>query len=426
MAEEKNREEEEFSFVKEKIKRQRFYQNKTFRKVVFHLVLAVVCGITACFVFVISYPWMEERFQKEERQQISLPREEEEEEPVQVPQEPEPPQEPIVITESVELELEDYRKLYTKLKSMADECGKSLVTVTAASNDTDWFNETYESREQTSGLLVGNNGVELLVLTIYSRVQSADRLQVTLASHTSIDAVLKNYDTVTDLAVLSVNLADLPEGTLDQIEMADLGGSSRNMRAGELVIAAGSPAGMSGSVLYGNLVSSGYTVSVIDGEYELLLTDMPGASESSGVLLNLEGQIVGIIQQGYQGPGSRDTLAAYGISDMKDVIEHLSNSQDLVYIGILGTDVTEETAAAQELPEGVYVTGVEMNSPAMDAGIQQGDVIIEINGQPITGISEIQEMLLKFSREQVIQVLVMRLGKEGYKEIPFSVTLDQL
>lgn len=426
MAEEKNREEEEFSFVKEKIKRQRFYQNKTFRKVVFHLVLAVVCGITACFVFVISYPWMEERFQKEERQQISLPREEEEEEPVQVPQEPEPPQEPIVITESVELELEDYRKLYTKLKSMADDCAKSLVTVTAASNDTDWFNETYESREQTSGLLVGNNGVELLVLTIYSRVQSADRLQVTLASHTSIDAVLKNYDTVTDLAVLSVNLADLPEGTLDQIEMADLGGSSRNMRAGELVIAAGSPAGVSGSVLYGNLVSSGYTVSVIDGEYELLLTDMPKASESSGVLLNLEGQIVGIIQQGYQGPGSRDTLTAYGISDMKDVIEHLSNSQDLVYIGILGTDVTEETAAAQELPEGVYVTGVEMNSPAMDAGIQQGDVIIEINGQPITGISEIQEMLLKFSREQVIQVLVMRLGKEGYKEIPFSVTLDQL
>ncbi len=425
MAEEKNREEEEFSFVKEKIKRQRFYQNKTFRKVVFQLILAAACGITACFVFVISRPWMEERFQKEERQEISLPREEEEEEPVSAPQEPEPPQEPLIITESVELELEDYRKLYGKLKGVADECAKSLVTVTAASNDTDWFNETYESREQTSGILVGNNGVELLVLTIYSRVQSADRLQVTLASHTSFDAVLKNYDTVTDLAVLSVNLADLPEGTLDQLQMANLGGS-RNMRPGELVIAVGSPAGVSGSVLYGNLVSAGYSVSVIDGEYELLLTDMPKASESSGVLVNLDGEIVGIIQQSYQGPGSRDTLTAYGISDVKDVIEHLSNSQDLVYIGIMGADVTQETAEVQSLPTGVYITGVEMNSPAMDAGIQQGDVITEINGQTITGISEIQEMLLKFSREQVIQVLVMRLGKEGYKEIPCSVTLDQL
>ena len=425
MAEEKNREEEEFSFVKEKIKRQRFYQNKTFRKVVFQLILAAACGITACFVFVISRPWMEERFQKEERQEISLPRDEEEEEPVSASQEPEPPQEPVIITESVELELEDYRKLYGKLKGVADECAKSLVTVTAASNDMDWFNETYESREQTSGILVGNNGVELLVLTIYSRVQSADQLQVTLASHTSFDAVLKNYDTVTDLAVLSVNLADLPEGTLDQLQMANLGGS-RNMRPGELVIAVGSPAGVSGSVLYGNLVSAGYSVSVIDGEYELLLTDMPKASESSGVLVNLDGEIVGIIQQSCQGPGSRDTLTAYGISDVKDVIEHLSNSQDLVYIGIMGADVTQETAEVQSLPTGVYITSVEMNSPAMDAGLQQGDVITEINGQTITGISEIQEMLLKFSREQVIQVLVMRLGKEGYKEIPCSVTLDQL
>ena len=425
MAEEKNREEEEFSFVKEKIKRQRFYQNKTFRKVVFQLILAAACGIMACFVFVISRPWMEERFQKEERQEISLPRDEEEEEPVSAPQEPEPLQEPVIITESVELELEDYRKLYGKLKGVADECAKSLVTVTAASNDMDWFNETYESREQTSGILVGNNGVELLVLTIYSRVQSADQLQVTLASHTSFDAVLKNYDTVTDLAVLSVNLADLPEGTLDQLQMANLGGS-RNMRPGELVIAVGSPAGVSGSVLYGNLVSAGYSVSVIDGEYELLLTDMPKASESSGVLVNLDGEIVGIIQQSCQGPGSRDTLTAYGISDVKDVIEHLSNSQDLVYIGIMGADVTQETAEVQSLPTGVYITSVEMNSPAMDAGLQQGDVITEINGQTITGISEIQEMLLKFSREQVIQVLVMRLGKEGYKEIPCSVTLDQL
>ena len=225
--------------------------------------------------------------------------------------------------------------------------------------------------------------------------------------------------------MLSVNLADLPEGTLDQLQMANLGGS-RNMRPGELVIAVGSPAGVSGSVLYGNLVSAGYSVSVIDGEYELLLTDMPKASESSGVLVNLDGEIVGIIQQSCQGPGSRDTLTAYGISDVKDVIEHLSNSQDLVYIGIMGADVTQETAEVQSLPTGVYITSVEMNSPAMDAGLQQGDVITEINGQTITGISEIQEMLLKFSREQVIQVLVMRLGKEGYKEIHCSVTLDQL
>lgn len=422
MAEEKHQE-EEFAFVKEKIKRQRFYQNKTFRKVVFHVILAAVCGVIACFTFVVCRPFMEERFQKEERTEISFPKEEEEE-PI-VPQEPSVPQEPIVITETRELELEDYKKLYNKLKGVADECAKSLVTVTATGSDTDWFNETYESREQASGLLVGNNGVELLVLTTYSRVKSADQLQVTLVNHDSVDAVLKNYDTVTDLAVLSVNLADVPEGAMEQVQLANLG-SSRNMRAGDLVIAVGSPAGISGSVLYGNLVSSSYPVSVIDGEYDLLLTDMWKASESSGVLVNPEGEIVGLIEQEYRGPGGNDSLTAYGISGVKDVIEHLSNSQDLVYIGIMGTDVTEEIAEEQTIPTGVYVTSVEMNSPAMDAGIQQGDVITEISGQTITSISEIQEMLLKFSKEQVIQVHVMRLGKEGYKEIPCSVTLNRL
>lgn len=423
MAEEKKHEEEEFSFVKEKIKPQRFYQNKTFRKVAAQLLLAVVCGLTACFVFVISLPWMEERFHKEERTQISFPKEEEEE--LQTPPEPVKTQEPIVITETQELELEDYQKLYEKLREVADTCGKSLVTVTAASSDTDWFNETYESREQTSGLLVGNNGVELLVLTVYSRVQTADQLQVTLADYTSVDAVLKNYDMVTDLAVLSVNLADIPEETMERIQMADLG-SSRNMRAGETVIAVGSPAGVSGSIIYGRLVSSGYTVSVIDGEYDLLLTDMFQASEGSGVLVNLEGKIVGLIEGKYQGPGSRDMLTAYGISEVKEVIEHLSNSQDLVYIGITGADVTEERSQAQSIPVGVYVTGVEMNSPAMDAGIQQGDVITEISGQPIQYVTEIQEMILKFSQDQVIQVRVMRLGKEGYKEITSSVTLKRM
>lgn len=423
MAEEKNRE-EEFSFVKEKIKPQRFYQNKTFRKIMLQLILAAVCGLTACFVFVISLPWMEERFHKEERTEISFPKEEEEEDPP--PQEPEKtPEQPIVITETQELELEDYQKLYTKLRSVADACTKSLVTVTAASSDTDWFNETYESRKQSSGLLVGNNGVELLILTVYSRVEAADRLQVTLVDHSSVDAVLKNYDTVTDLAVLSVNLADISEDTMAQIQMADLG-SSRNMRAGEMVIAVGSPAGVTGSIVYGSLVSSGYTVSVIDGEYDLLLTDMPRAMESSGVLVDLDGRIVGLIENEYQGPSGGNLLTAYGISGVKSVIEHLSNSQDLVYIGIMGADVTEERSEAQSIPVGVYVTGVEMNSPAMDAGIQQGDVITEISGQTIQSVSEIQEMLLKFSRDQVIQVRVMRLGKEGYKEIPCSVTLKRL
>ena len=424
MAEEKRREEQEFSFVKEKIKKQPFYQNKTLRRAALQLIFSVVCGAVACFVFVIVHPWMERTFGEQEMTEITIPQEEEEETVTEHQEETED-EEPVVITEPRELEVEDYADLYTKLKEVADTAGKSLVTVTASSSGTDWFNETYESRRELSGLLVGNNGVELLILAPYSQVEGADTLQAAFADGSTLAAVLKNYDSVTDLAVLSVNLADVEEDTLESIRMAELG-SSKSLKAGEPVIAVGSPAGIAGSVKYGNLVASGYKVSVIDGEYGLLITDMERSEKGSGVLLNLSGQVIGLLEDSYLNSSNEGALTAYAISDMKDIIEHLSNSQDLVYMGIHGTDVTEEISEAQGIPAGVYVTGMEADSPAMNSGIQAGDIITEINGKTITSLSQIREMLLKFSREQVIQVVVMRQGKDGYKEIECSVTLNVL
>ena len=424
MAEEKRREEQEFSFVKEKIKKQPFYQNKTLRRAALQLIFSVVCGAVACFVFVIVHPWMERTFGEQEMTEITIPQEEEEE-TVTEPQEETEDEEPVVITEPRELEVEDYADLYTKLKEVADTAGKSLVTVTASRSGTDWFNETYESRRELSGLLVGNNGVELLILAPYSQVEGADTLQAAFADGSTLAAVLTNYDSVTDLAVLSVNLADVEEDTLESIRMAELG-SSKSLKAGEPVIAVGSPAGIAGSVKYGNLVASGYKVSVIDGEYNLLITDMERSEKGSGVLLNLSGQVIGLLEDSYLNSSNEGALTAYAISDMKDIIEHLSNSQDLVYMGIHGTDVTEEISEAQGIPAGVYVTGMEADSPAMNSGIQAGDIITEINGKTITSLSKIREMLLKFSREQVIQVVVMRQGKDGYKEIECSVTLNVL
>ena len=423
MAEEKRREEQEFSFVKEKIKKQPFYQNKTLRRAGLQILFSVFCGIVACFVFVLVHPWMEQTFEKQQVTEITIPQEEDPDTESEAEEEQGSSQEPVVITEPQELEAEDYAVLYSKLKKVADMANSSLVTVTASSSDTDWFNETYESRRQISGLLVGNNGVEILILAPWSQVDGADKLQATIVDGPRLHAAFNNHDKVTDLAVLSVNLADIAEDTLSDIHIADLG-SSRSLKAGELVIAVGSPAGIAGSVKYGNLVSAGYKESVIDGSYGLLITDMERSREGSGVLLNLSGQVIGLIEDTYLHSANENVLTAYAISDMKEIIEHLSNSQDLVYMGIHGSDVTESTAALHDIPEGVYVAGVEPDSPAMNGGIQAGDVITGINGREISSLSQIQEMLLKFSREQVIRVVVMRQGKDGYKEIECSVTVD--
>jgi len=420
MTEDKRREEEEFSFVKEKIKHQPMRQHKWFRRVIFSMALSVLCGVIACFVFVKVYPWMEQKFGKEELEEITIPQEEEE------PQEEIPvvePQDPIVITETQELELEDYKKLYRKLRGVAAESRKSLVTVTVANSDTDWFNEIYESKNQVSGMLVGNNGVELLILTTYSEVASADSLQVTFVDDVTQNAVLKNYDRITDLAVISVNLADIPEETQKNIKTAELG-SSRGMMPGEPIIAVGSPAGVIGSVLYGNLSVANYKTSVVDGEYTLMITDMARTADGSGVLVDLDGRVVGLLENKYLNSSNRSMLTAYGISDLKSVIEHLSNNKRKVYLGITGADVDAQISEAQGTPMGVYVTGVELDSPAMDAGIQAGDIVRIISGQVITSMTDIQDLLLKFSQEQTIEIVVVRQGREGYQEITCKVVLE--
>ena len=114
------------------------------------------------------------------------------------------------------------------------------------------------------------------------------------------------------------------------------------------------------------------------------------------------------------------------ISDLKAVIEHLCNNQDIVYLGITGMNVTKEVQEEQNLPEGVYVTGVEMDSPAMTAGIQSGDIIVDISGQEVKSLDQIQELLLNFSVDQNISIKVMRQGKEGLTEIVYSVGLSAL
>lgn len=436
MAEEKKTGQDEFQFVQEKIKRPLLRQNRTLRKIGLTIVLAVLFGAVACVTFVLVYPLVQERFGEDPVREINIPKDEDpaeevgeqekSEEPAAPPvQEPAPPQEPIVITETVEMELEDYTHLMGKMRSASLEAMKSMVTVTAGSSDMDWFNETYESERNVSGLIVDDNGVEELILTTYSDISGADQLRVTFADSKVVEAALKKYDPVTDLAILSVNLGDLEESTLKQIRTVTWG-NSRTLRPGEAVIALGSPVGIPGSLLFGNLTAVSYHASAVDGEYQLLLVDQLRSAHSNGVLINLKGEVVGWLQDTYLHSYNPEVLTAYGISDLKGVIEHLSNNQDIVYLGIRGADVTEEVQEELGLPEGVYITSVEMDSPAMTAGIQGGDVIVDISGQEVKSLSEMQELLLNFSEDQVITVKVMRQGKEGMKEIMCSVGLSAL
>lgn len=416
---------EEFSFMNEKIKDKPFYKKKWVQVLTAVVGLAVLSAGISCAVFMKMYQLMEEKRAQDAIQNIEIPQDSAEESDLPETDTQEQVQTaPETIVVENELTLDDYGLLFSELRGIAKEVRKSVVTVTALNNDVDWFNEAYESRGQATGMIIGDNGVELLILTKYSKIKNCDGMQVTFVDDTVVSAALKKYDVTTGLAVIGVNLSDISEETSGKIEKATLGNSVR-LEAGTPVLAIGRADGNEDSLKIGTLTSVNNHQSVVDAEYTILVTDMVKNEGADGVLVNIKGEVIGIIQEKYLSENRQNVLSAYGISDIKSLLEHLSNNQDVTYLGVKGVSVTAD-AQSSGVPAGVYVTEVAMDSPAMLGGIQNGDVLQAINGQKITSMTELFDVLLRLSSKQNISLEGQRLTKDGYKKINYQTALSVL
>ena len=214
----------------------------------------------------------------------------------------------------------------------------------------------------------------------------------------------------------------LSDSTKNRVTVAELG-SSAVVSQGDTMIALGSPFGYAGAMGFGVAASSKNTILNPDGEYRLICTDISGAGNGTGALVNINGEIVGMIDQSISEEDSMNLVTGYGISDLKSVIELLSNGTQVPYLGITGVTVTEEIAERQGIPVGVYVQEVQADSPAMAAGIQSGDVIDGIGKEKIMTLSAYHTMLLKQEAGSAIKLQGMRKGADGYVAIDYNVTV---
>ena len=416
---------EEFSFMNEKIKDKPFYKKKWVKILASTVVLAVIFGLIASAVFSKVSDWIENKKEQEAMKDIEIPQDTAEDSaaPEVTDSETEPSVSETIVVDP-QITMEDYMVLYASFRGLAKDVQKSLVTVTALNNDVDWFNEEYQNLGQCSGMIVGDNGVELLVLTKYSAIESCDGINVTFIDDTIVNAVLKKYDVTTDLAVISINLTDISDNTKAKIVKATLGNSIR-LEAGTPVLAIGRADGSEDSMKVGTLTSTHNKQSVVDAEYTILVTDMMKNAGADGILINLNGEVIGIMQEQHLSSNMENVLTAYGISDIKSLLEHLSNNQDIAYLGIKGISVTNE-ALKSGVPSGVYVTEVQIDSPAMKGGIQSGDVIQAINGQKVLSMFELSDVLSRLSNRQNITLEVRRLTRDGYKKTNYQTSLSVL
>ena len=469
----------EITFLQEKIKERPVNRKKLARRTAITVVMAMVFGLVACVTFLLLEPVINKMIYPEEKAEIvRFPEEEQEvspedmaadEEELQIIREEEenqensgeePPEqessdveeggapegeggeevsgeetagettgteEELSPEEAAEvMSLENYQAVYDALGELRREVEKSIVSVTTVTSDVNWINDTLENTGVASGLIVADNGKELLILVGYSGLEDADSISVAFGEEQK-EAAVKEVDQATGLAVLAVPLSMLDREQREAITYASLGSSAGRALVGQPVMALGSPIGISGSACYGMVTSQGTVLGLQDSNYKLLTTDIYGSRSASGVLANMKGEIIGILYTGYENTDMENRLCCIGISELKRTIEKLSNGEKMAYLGTHGAEVNAAIYREYQLPIGAYVTNIDMDSPAMEAGLQNGDIITNVNGSDVVSYAEFVNILMKAQVGQNLRLTVARQsqGKGEYQEMNITVALQE-
>ncbi len=400
----------EYSFIQETIKKEKGAVRKgLFRMAGFGLVF----GVSACVSFSALKPAMDSFF-KENPEKVTIPAEEELAE--DIPEETEPEE---VVQQT--LDADSYRQMQRSLTSIAVKANRSVVEVVGVEETLDWMAETSDYKRSVSGVIVADNGRELLILGKSSVVKGAQKLLVIFNDGSSCPAVLKKSDGNLGLGIFAVNRSEIKDATWAQIETAVLG-SSNAVSKGDVAIVIGKPFGYAGAMGFGSIASGKNTLDLADGQYRLINTDIAGSKNGSGFIVNLQGEVIALIDQGTAEEGSTELVTGYGITDIKTVIEQLSNGKGVPYIGIYGVDVTEEIEE-QGIPKGLYVKNVDADSPAMAAGIQSGDVIMSVGDINVQTYTAYHQALTASSVGSEVKITGQRQGGDGYVDIEFNVTI---
>ncbi len=443
----------DFEYIREQIKSRPVNRGKLAKSTLISAVSALVFGLVACVAFFALAPLVSGYFEKDEEEEIPQGRviifpeetieEETNPEDMLITSVPEAPptvsadtDDPPPLSEedlekaisNVEFTVSDYQKLYQDLAAIASDARKSMVRVRTVKTDIDWFDNMFEETNEEPGLIIAENGVNLFVVTKYSGIKNTENVSIFVffVNEMYVEATLQAYDLRTDLCVLSIPLNTIDETTRATYVIASLGTSNSSRLSGSPVIAVGSPMGNYGSLNYGIITSVNRDLTVTDHIYRQITTDIYGSSSANGVLINLRGEVLGIIDTKYSDKDTKNLICAIGISELKKTIEDMINGKELIYFGITGANVPESATYLYDAPRGAFVKTVEMDSPAMAGGIQAGDIIMAIDGKYVNNYSELVTEISNLESDKEIEVDVSRQSVDGYKTLTFTIIPEQL
>ncbi len=347
---------------------------------------------------------------------------------------------------SNEVNIKHLREIYDSLMVVASQASRSLVIVTGSRESRSWL-DSYETYTSVAGIITHMTSQEILIFCQGEALADADRITVTFTDEEgsearAVEAAVTGSEPASGYCMLSVKPEELSADMLRYIRTCRLGESSSPSQAGYPVIAAGAPAGGFGSVSYGVLSGVSGRLDLADSDYIKLSTDIYTNTDASGVVIDTAGRILGIIDMRFNEKGLENQLCAIGIDELKTTIKRFAEGYRKPYLGIHGTDFVlpdrtqnaagtaeddsdrvpeEENGTDSENVKGVYVTALDMDSPAMAAGLRNADVIVAVNSTPTASMEAVIDAFWDWDENDPLLIEVMRSSGSSYAPVTIEV-----
>lgn len=422
---------EEYFFLQEVIKENSMTRKQLAAKAVRMIGYGLIFGVAASLIFGALQPWIQTRYAKK-TEEITLQSDEEGKKgETEVSKNTDDTGNAGEGSESdgtqeekdmLKLTKENYAKFQGALHQKADKAKKSIAEVIAYTNDADMQRDTYIQSQSVAGAIVADNEQEVLILADSSVLKMGGRIGVKFLQQEPCEGFLKKKNENLGIAVFSVQKSAIETSVRNEICTVVLGDSALTLPE-EVTIAAGKPFGYAGGIGYGLISTVDNTKVLPDNAYKYMTTDITGEKSGSGFLFNLNGEIVGMMKPDLEKREDMQLISAYAISSFKKEIELMLNGKSVPYMGIIAAEVPEDIKDSQKIPDGIYVKEVMADSPAMKAGIQSGDVLMQMGETAIVSLEGYHTHLL----EQTVGTKVIfqgkRTGNTGYEAVEFHVEI---
>lgn len=408
---------ENYSFIKETIKEQPTDRKRLAGKFLTAAVCGVIFGACAAGTMALIVPKALERFgtAPDQKAVVTLTPSVKAEQVTPTPEATE--QEKTSASTAWQNDLSD------GMSQIAEEPRRALVRISAAGEDADLLDDSFLEYGDEEGFVFLKNSEAFYILTVSDQMQEADKFTVTFSDGTVTDGILCKKDLRTGFFVIKVPFTSVDEETQEKIPAAPLV-TADDMKQTESVIAIGSPSGDYDSLMGGTITSVTGTLKVADEEYGMLTTDMVGSEEGGGILLNSSGEVAGIIWN--QEEDRTNVIRAVETAQLRPLLESMANGEDICYIGIMGATISSYRSENLDVPRGVYVDAVDEDSPAMTAGIQNGDILHALDGQEVQSMEEYASVLQGLNKGTRTTVNVYRKNPFGeYEDVQLKVTIKE-